>query len=73
MGIKTLPEVLSSTTAKSAEYGFSSIGRKIDHGIQSSSNKLKEGFSSLKEYLDYTLYHEGETPTLEDDGESERE
>jgi hypothetical protein len=47
MGIKTLPEVVSSTTKKSAESVFISIGEKIDNGIQSVGNKLKDGFESL--------------------------
>lgn len=47
MGIKTLPEVVSSTTKKSAESGFIYIGEKIDNGIQSVGNKLKDGFESL--------------------------
>jgi len=48
MGIKTLPEVASSTARKSMESGVSFIGEKVNNGIQSVGNKLKDGFESLK-------------------------
>lgn len=48
MGIKTLPEVVTSTTIKSAESGFSYIGEKVSNGTQSLGNKFKDGFESFK-------------------------
>ena len=62
MGIKTLPEVVSSTTIKSMGSGFSSIGEKIDNGIQSVGNKLKDGFEGLK-----NIFTPGESEPLSDE------